>query len=256
MRTTDPSRLGHAFRRSLSADGLSVIAEIKRRSPSRGELRADIDPSALAREYQDAGAACLSVLTARARFGGSEADLVAARNATELPVLRKDFLTTHDDVRSSYRMGASAMLVILADTDPARLRSLQDLALTLGVDVLTEVRTERELECAVAAGAYMIVVNQRDDPTNVRPTVDYGKAARIARLFDGLRSGITMVAASGIGVSGGTPIGEVVAAGYDAALVGEALVTSPVPGTALRELLEASRVVGNAESHRSASGSA
>ena len=236
MRPKNPASLGWAFRSAISVEGLAIIAEIKRRSPSCGDLNPEADAAELARRYRDGGATCLSVLTDRDRFGGSPDDLRSACAATGIPVLRKDFLTTHQDVHDSFEMGADAMLVILADVGSEQMRSLQDLALTLGVDVLTEVRTEQELEDAVAAGAYMIAINQRDDPKDSRPTVDPTKAERIAHMFDQLDDGIVKVAASGIGVPGGTPIEVIADAGYDAALIGEALVTAPDPTTALREL--------------------
>ncbi len=241
MNSTTPRGVGHAFRTALSGDGLSVIAEIKRRSPSRGALRLDADAAALACQYRDGGATCLSVLTDSNRFDGSPDDLRRARAASGIPVLRKDFLTIHQDVHDSYEMGADAMLVILADIKPEMLRSLQDLALTLGVDVLTEVRTEEELERAVECGAYMIAVNQRDDPKDSQPTVDYDKAERIARLFDQVDDEIVLVAASGIGAPGGTPIDAIADAGYDAALIGEALVTASDPTAVLRDLLDSCR---------------
>ena len=232
-----PASLGNAFRGALSGDGLSIIAEIKRRSPSRGDLSPNADAASLASQYRDGGATCLSVLTDSVLFGGSAEDLRDAREAAGIPVLRKDFLTEFEHVHESCTMGADAILVILADVGARRMRELQDLALTLGLDVLTEVRTEQELEDAVGAGAYMIAVNQRDDPKNSMFTVDYGKAERIAQMFDQFDDGIVKVAASGIGVPGGTSISVIADAGYDAALIGEALVTAPDPTAALRRLL-------------------
>ena len=241
MILTNPPRIGHAFRAALSGDGLSIIAEIKRRSPSAGALRPDADAAALACQYREGGATCLSVLTDSARFGGSPQDLRDAREAADIPVLRKDFLTTLDDVRASHEMGADAMLVILADIEPELMGPLQDLALTLGIDVLTEVRTEQELERAVEWGAYMIAVNQRDDPKDSQRTVDFNKAERMARLFNQFDDGIVTVAASGIEVHDGTPIGAIADAGYDAALIGEALITAPDPSASLRGLVTSAR---------------
>ena len=229
--------LGHGFKRALLADGLSVIAEVKRRSPSAGDLRADADAVEVALQYRDGGAACLSVLTDGPRFGGSPEDLQRARAATGIPVLRKDFLTTLEDVRASSAMGADAMLVIVDDVEAPLLRPIHELALESGLDVLTEVRTEPELERAVDAGAYMIAVNQRSQPKDTRFTVDYHKAVDMAPLFDQFDGGIVKVAASGIGVEGGTPMGDIVEAGYDAALIGEALITAPEPAARLRTLL-------------------
>ncbi|WP_419921775.1 indole-3-glycerol phosphate synthase TrpC [Candidatus Poriferisodalis sp.] len=236
-RVHNPAGVGCRFRHALSSEGLSLIAEIKRRSPSRGALREDADARALAVEYQRGGASCLSVLTDSQLFGGSSQDLRDACDASDLPVLRKDFLTTHVHVHETHQMGADAMLVIVEDMESTKLRPLQELALTLGIDVLTEVRTEAELDLAVGQGAYMIAVNQRDDPKNSHPTVDYNKALRIAGMFDQLPPGIIKVAASGIGVPDGTPLADIAAAGYDAALVGEALVTASNPAGAIRNLL-------------------
>ena len=234
---TSPGSLGHRFKDALRSEGISVIAEVKRRSPSAGSLRADADAAELALQYRAGGAACLSVLTDGPRFGGSPRDLRRARAAAGIPVLRKDFLTTLADVRESSAMGADAMLLIVADVDPSLLRPIHELALSLGLDVLTEVRTEPELGAAVAAGAYMIAVNQRSEPKDTRFTVDYHKAVEMSRLFDQMDGGIVKVAASGIGVEGGTPMEDLVAAGYDAALIGEALVTAADPTAKLSELL-------------------
>lgn len=231
-----PAGVGHRFRDALATDGISIIAEIKRCSPSKGELRMDADAASFARAYEAGGAACLSVLTDGQRFGGSPQDLQEARAAVDIPVLRKDFLSTPQDVHQTHEMGADALLLILADVGAERIRPLQELALTLGIDALTEVRTQQELEAAVEHGAYMIAVNQRNDPKAAEFTVDYGKAVEISRMFAQLDAGIVKVAASGIGVAGGTPLAAVEDAGYDAALVGEALVTSPDPTSALRQL--------------------
>ena len=239
---TDSSRSslvgpGHAFKTALLGGGLSVIAELKRRSPSAGELRVDADAAEMACRYRAGGAACLSVLTDGPRFGGSPEDLKRARSAAGIPVLRKDFLTTLADVYESSAMGADAILVIVADVDPLLLRPIHELALKLGLDVLTEVRSESELDAAAAAGAYMIAVNQRSDPNETRPTVDYNKAVEMSRLFAAMDDKIVKVAASGIGVEGGTDMRDLADAGYDAALIGEALVTATDPTARLQALL-------------------
>ena len=152
-------------------------------------------------------------------------------------MLRKDFLTTVQDVHDSADMGADAILVILPDVGGPRMRELQDVALGLGLDVLTEVRTPSEVELAVECGAYMIGINQRDDPKDTRFTVDHTKAERMAGMFKRFDDGILWVALSGMGVPGGTPLSAVAEAGYDAALIGEALVTASNPTAALRRLL-------------------
>ena len=229
--------VGYEFKRALLAEGLSVIAEVKRRSPSAGTLNADADAAEVARRYRDGGAACLSVLTDGPRFGGSPADLQRARDAAGIPLLRKDFLTTLEHVRESSAMGADAMLVIVDDVDPSQLRPMHELALELGLDVLTEIRNEPELELAVDAGAHMIAVNQRSQPKATSFTVDYNKAVEMGPRFAQLDPGIVTVAASGIGVEGGTTMAEIAEAGYDAALIGEALVTAADPAAKLSALL-------------------
>ena len=237
MAAPDMADVGCSFRDALNSDGLSVIAEIKRRSPSRAAMRPDADAASLARAYQHGGATCLSVLTDTPRFGGSSKDLIEARSAVDIPVLRKDFIHDALAVRDTHAMGADALLLIVADMGAERCQRLQRTALMLGIDVLTEVRTEQELEAALTHGAYMIAVNQRNDPKSDAPTVDYGKAVRISEMFDQIDAEIVKVAASGIGVADGTPLGAVADAGYDAALIGEALVTAEDPAAVLRSLM-------------------
>ena len=232
-RRSGPGAAGHRFRAALDGNGVAIIAEIKRRSPSRGDLRPDAPVPEVARAYQRAGAACVSVLTDEERFGGSADDLRKAREAVDIPLLRKDFLSTPEDVHDTVSMGADAMLLIVQDVPAERIRPLQELALSLGVDVVTEVRTEQELEVAVASGAYMIAVNQRNDPKDKAFTVEYDKAVAMGRLFDQYDRGIVRIAASGIGVPGGTTLAEIADAGYHAALIGEALVTAADPVAAL-----------------------
>src|SRR5690606_20105620 len=142
-----------------AADGVAVIAEVKRRSPSKGDLAPDLDPAALARAYERGGATCLSVLTDAEFFGGSPADLQAARAATELPVLRKDFTVSPADVCDARTMGADAVLLIAAALDDAELSDLHALALEVGLDPLVEVHDEAEVERTVAAGAHLVGVN-------------------------------------------------------------------------------------------------
>ena len=199
-------------------------------------MRLDAQPASLARAYQDGGAACLSVLTDTPRFGGSREDLIEARSAVEIPVLRKDFLREAADVHETYEMGADALLLIAADIGAEKCRRLQELALTLGLDVLTEVRTKEELEAALEHGAYMIAVNQRNDPKAPNFTVNYDKAVAMSHLFAQADPGIVKVAASGIGPHG-TSTAVIAAAGYDAVLIGEALVMADDPGAVLRALM-------------------
>jgi indole-3-glycerol phosphate synthase len=211
-----------------AGDGLAVISEIKRRSPSKGDLAPDLDPAALARTYDAAGAACLSVLTDAEFFGGSVEDLQQARAACGRPVLRKDFTVDARDVVDARLMGADAVLLIVAALSDDELRRFHELARSLGLDALVEVHDERELDRAAAAGATLIGVNQRDLTTFA---VDRELAVK---LRPAMPEGATTVAESGIRHGGDAR--ALHAAGYDAVLVGEALVTSPDPGAALREL--------------------
>lgn len=227
-------RAGRFKQALLAGDDVAVIAEIKRRSPSRGDLNADLDPAEMAVSYRDGGAACLSVLTNEAMFGGSGDDLAAASQASGLPVLRKDFITTVEDVHESHQMGADALLLIVADLSTEMLAELHELTLSLGMDVLTEVKSESELEAAIEAGADVIGVNQREKPKSAAFTMDYQRAERLAPL---LPKHVVKVAESGIAVPGGTTMASVRDAGYDAALIGEALVTSGSPVERLQELL-------------------
>ena len=225
------------LRGRLQDDKLSIIAEVKRKSPSRGNLRIDADAADLAAQYTDGGATCLSVLTDTARFGGCKEDLIQARKASCIPVLRKDFLTSAKDVEDSYRIGSDAILLILHDLSLSLFKELQEQALELGMDVVTEVRDNREFDNAIHSGAYMVAINQRMDPANTNHTVDYSKAKRMSARFDEVNNkGITKIAASGIGVPQGTQIEDLVGIGYDAVLVGEALVTAVSPQQVLTDM--------------------
>ena len=216
------------FAAALRRGSLAVISEIKRRSPSKGDLFPDLVAADLARTYEAGGAACLSVLTDAEFFGGSVDDLQEARAACTLPVLRKDFTVDARDVADARLMGADAVLLIVAALDDDELQHLHQLAIHLGLDALVEVHDERELDRAVAAGATLIGVNQRDLTTF---TVDRELAAR---LRPAMPERATTVAESGIRHRGDAE--ALRAAGYDAVLVGESLVTSADPAAAVREL--------------------
>jgi indole-3-glycerol phosphate synthase len=216
------------FAAALQGGPLAVISEIKRRSPSKGELFPGLVPGELAGTYEAAGASCLSVLTDVEFFGGSVADLQAARGACSLPVLRKDFTVDARDVADARLMGADAVLLIVAALSDEELRSFHRWATDLGLDVLVEVHDAAELERAAAAGATLIGVNQRDLATF---TVDRDLAAK---LRPAMPDGAVTVAESG--VRDRADAEGLAAAGYDAILVGESLVTSPDPGAALAEL--------------------
>jgi len=227
-RALPPAR---GFRAALAGRGdLGVIAEIKRRSPSKGDLAVGLDPAALATTYERGGAACLSVLTDVEHFGGSVADLQAARGATALPVIRKDFTVAERDVLDARLMGADCVLLIAAALDPAELASFHTLAVDVGLDVLVEIHDEAELEHALAADATLIGVNQRDLVTF---QVDHDRATRMA---GAIPDHAVKVAESG--VRGATDARSLRAAGYDAVLVGETLVTSGDPAAAVAALIE------------------
>lgn len=224
-----PVRGFSAALRAAAATELAVIAEVKRRSPSKGELAPDLDPAATARAYEAGGAACLSVLTDDVWFGGSAADLQAARAAVAVPVLRKDFTVDARDVCDARLMGADAVLLIVAALDDGELRDLHHLALDLGLDALVEVHDEAELERAVAVGATLIGVNQRDLVTF---EVDTERAVRVGAAMP---EGVVRVAESGI--RGPDDAARLMAAGFHAVLVGESVVTAGDPTesvTALR----------------------
>jgi indole-3-glycerol phosphate synthase len=218
------------FRSALRhAHGLAVIAEIKRRSPSKGDLNIGLDPAALARAYAAGGASCLSVLTDVDHFGGSVADLQAALGACPLPVIRKDFTVSELDVVDTRLMGADCVLLIAAALSDAELARFHELALAIGLDALVEIHDERELRRALDVGATLIGVNQRDLVTF---EVDHERAIRMA---GAIPEAAVKVAESG--VRDGTDARSLEVAGYDAILVGETLVTSADPRATLAELI-------------------
>jgi indole-3-glycerol phosphate synthase len=229
-----PARGFRAAIESAAAGGeLAVVAEVKRRSPSKGDLRAELDPVATATAYAAGGAACLSVLTDERWFGGSPADLRSARAAVERPVLRKDFTVEPRDVADARLMGADAVLLIAAALDDAELADCHALATELGLDALVEVHDEAEAERAVAVGATLIGVNQRDLVTFL---VDTARAVRVAPT---LPAGVVRVAESG--VTGPADAAVLADAGYHAVLVGEHLVRSGDPAGAVRALVTSRR---------------
>jgi indole-3-glycerol phosphate synthase len=219
------------FARALregAGEGLAVIAEVKRRSPSRPALAVDLDPAATAAAYAAGGASALSVLTDEEFFGGSAADLQAARAAVDLPVLRKDFTVDPRDVCDARIMGADAVLLIVAALDQDELAELHALAVELGLDVLAEVHEEHEVVRALAVGATVIGVNQRDLHTF---EVDHERAIRVGR---SMPDDVVRVAESGI--RGAEDATALAAAGFHAVLVGESVVTAGDPATAVADL--------------------
>lgn len=220
-----------ALDRSAGLGDIAVIAEVKRRSPSKGDLAPDLDPALLAAQYEAGGATCLSVLTDAEFFGGSADDLARARDACSLPVLRKDFTVSPHDVCDARLMGADCVLLIVAALDDDELVRFVALARDIGIDALVEIHDEAEMSRAVAAGADLIGVNQRDLVTF---KVDTARAVRMAPLMP---AGVVRVAESGI--SGPADAAVLAAAGYHAVLVGESLVTSGDPAAAVRALCAA-----------------
>ena len=214
-----------------AARGMAVISEIKRRSPSKGDLDPDLDPAVVAAEYESGGASCLSVLTDAEFFGGSPTDLRAARSACTLPVLRKDFTVSPLDVCDARTMGADAVLLIVAALDDAELASLLVLARSLRLAPLVEVHDERELDRALAVGADLVGVNQRDLRTF---EVDRARALRM-----GERMPADVVAVAESGIRDAADVEQLAGAGYTAVLVGEALVRSADRTAAVDGLLGA-----------------
>ena len=207
---------------------LNVIAEIKRRSPSRGDIAPQLSPREIADDYRRGGAAALSVLTDEPHFGGSVADLVEARTTTDLPILRKDFTVDSRDVLDACIMGADAVLLIVAALSDEELSRFIDLATELRLGALIEVHDEGELRRGLAAGARMVGVNQRNLKTF---EVDTSLAARMGTLIPA-----KIVAIAESGITGVDDAQRCAAAGYRAVLVGEHLVRSTERQAALREL--------------------
>jgi indole-3-glycerol phosphate synthase len=214
---------------ALRGDGLSCIAEIKRRSPSKGDLDPGLQADLVAKEYVAGGAACLSVLTDVDFFGGSAADLAAAREASGLPVLRKDFTVQEADVADARLMGADAVLLIAAALSDAELAGCAILADQLGLAALVEVHDEEELARALGAGAGLVGVNQRDLRTF---RVDHERARALAARIP---PGVVAVAESGI--RDAADARRLAEAGYDAILVGETLMRAADRPAQLRQLV-------------------
>ena len=226
-RVQSPTR---PFRAALAGRSqLAVIAEVKRRSPSQGDLKIGLDAAMLARDYERGGATCISVLTEEQHFGGSVTDLQSARQACGLPVLRKDFTVSERDVLDARLMDADCVLLIAAALDDAELAAFHSLAIEVGIDALVEVHDEAELGRALAVGATLIGVNQRDLVTF---QVDHDRARRMAALMPA-----TVVTVAESGVRGVADAAALRTAGYDAVLVGESLVAADDPAAAVRELM-------------------
>jgi indole-3-glycerol phosphate synthase len=216
---------------ALAAPAVSVIAEVKRRSPSKGDLADIPDPAALAAAYESGGAAVISVLTERRRFGGSLDDLREVRSRVGVPVLRKDFIVTDYQLWEARAAGADLVLLIVAALEQPLLESLHQQALDLGLTPLVEVHDAAEAARAVDAGAALVGVNARDLRTL---TVDPDTFERVA---PALPPGVVTVAESG--VRGPEDVTRLARAGARAVLVGEALVTGGDPAAAVAGLVRA-----------------
>jgi indole-3-glycerol phosphate synthase len=220
------------FKAALRRRQPAIIAEMKKASPSRGVLSHSFDPPGLAREYELGGAAALSVLTDQSFFQGSLGDLRAAREAAALPVLRKDFTVDEYHIIEAAAHGADAVLLIAAIFETAQMRALRELAAQYRMAALVEVHTDAELERALAAGADLIGVNNRDLKT-FEVTLETS-----LRLAAAIPAGVVKVAESGI--RSAVDIRRLRDAGFDAFLVGEHLMQSAKPSEALRALMSGS----------------
>lgn len=216
------------FIAALRKPGLSVIAEVKRASPSRGAIRPGLDAATLASSYEAGGCAAISVLTDAAHFGARGDDLQVARAAVSVPVLRKEFVISEYQLWESRAMGADAVLLIVAAMDAPALRRMVRLTTEIGLASLVEVHGEEETSTALDCGASIIGINNRDLVTF---QVDLSTTARLIGLIP---AGIPTVSESGI--SGPEDAAELYGLGIDAVLVGEALVTSPDPARSVRAL--------------------
>ena len=216
------------FGTALRRANVSVIAELKRASPSKGSINPELSVIEQASAYEKGGAAAISILTEPTRFSGSNDDLVAARGATRLPLLKKDFHVDPLQIIEAKSIGASAALVIVRALPPTRLREMLDVARSIGIEVLVEVRDEPELELALSFGAKLIGVNNRDLETLA---IDPETAPRLLPLIP---RDIVAIAESGMKTS--ADIERVATAGADSVLIGSELSASANPEAAVRSL--------------------
>ncbi len=219
------------FAGALRGPGVAAICEIKRRSPSRGTLRAGLDPAAVARDYAQHGAAAISVLTDAEFFGGCDEDLRRVRDAVAVPVLRKDFTIDEYQIHEARRLGADAILLIARILSDEELSRMLGVAAELGLAALVETHDEVEVGRAVAQGARIIGINSRDLDTF---EVDLERALRLRSRIPG-----DCIAVAESGIHTPEDVLRVSAAGFDAMLVGEALMRAEDPGRRLAELLGA-----------------
>ncbi len=216
------------FRDALAGDGLAAIAEVKRRSPSAGDLRPDADPAALAASFERAGAAAVSILVDE-RFAGTPADLAAARSSSRLPLLAKGFFSERGELEELRALGADAVLLLLRDLDDGRMRELLGAAAELGLDALVEAHDVEELRRAVELEAAVIGINARD-----LSTFEIDRRAQLELVESAPRDRL-VVAESAIGARAHAAEAEV--AGADAVLVGSTLMRAPDPAAKLEELI-------------------
>jgi indole-3-glycerol phosphate synthase len=240
LRERDPEQLALAaraapavrdFLAALLGPGVAIIAEMKRRSPSGGQLRPDLNPSEMAAAFSEAGAAAISVLTEADSFGGSLEDLVAVRRSVGLPVLRKDFVVDPLQVAESRAAGADALLLIVRALDEDRLRRCLEACHQLQMTALVEVHDQADMEAAAESGAKLIGINNRDLDSL---TTDPATTERLAAMAP---SGAVLVSESGI--HGPADLARLSACGVQAVLVGESLMRSSLPGRAVSELVQA-----------------
>ncbi len=233
-RLDGPAYGGPSFAKALRRPTVQVIAEVKRRSPSKGALATDLDPASLARAYVDGGAAAISVLTDEQFFGGTMADLRSVRAAVDRPVLRKDFTVSENDVLDARDADAAAVLLIVSVLSDESLRDFIALAAHCGMAALVEVHDDREAERALDAGAEIIGVNQRDLHTF---EVDLERAVRVG---SSLPDSVITVAESGL--RSVPDVERIAAGGFDAVLVGETFVRSPTPAALVAEFSSVARI--------------
>lgn len=217
-----------AIIRNTSQSEAAIIAEIKKASPSKGLIRPDFNPEAIARSYESAGATCLSVLTDVDFFQGADAYLQRARAVVSLPVLRKDFIVSPYQVYESRALGADCILLIAAVLELDELQSLYELAVSLELDVLIEIHDESELQKALSVSPRLLGINNRDLKT-FEVNLDVS-----LRLLTAIPDGISVVTESGI--ADGADVLKMMNSGVYGFLIGEAFMKAPDPGAALRSL--------------------
>lgn len=229
----EPSRVFRDFAGAISGPGIQVIAEMKQSSPSRGVLRNDYRPREIAQAYEAGGAAALSVVTEEDFFRGSLTDLIDARDAAGLPVLRKDFIVDPYQIYESVAAGADALLLIVAALDERELRALAEISRSLRIEALAEVHTEAELDRALAAGARIIGVNNRNlKNLEVNLETSFHLRPKIPA---------PCLAVSESGIETPEELRRLAEAGFNAALIGESLLAGDDPGRELARLLEGAR---------------